>query len=135
MMPTRWNGNPSTLRSFLPSLKDVLEKPPKVNLIVSGTQEGRFVTVNLVETFPASNLVSFSDIEAPLRTESSSGWQKLLASSRRLKTLGFAYIPSFDPTGERLPPIENLILLRGMYWNYSAKDVERVWDFSLLQDL
>jgi hypothetical protein len=136
---TSLNGNHVPSEYFPASFKQVLEKTPNVNLILSylsyENHDPRMVS--RFQFIPASNVVSITDSKYSClhhTNQFASALQDFLVSAKRLRTLSFNWVLPFDPTRGRLPPIEHLVLPT-MKWCYSAHYVERLWDFSLLQEL
>jgi hypothetical protein len=116
-------------------LKQILEQSSGLNLVTPKFCYWSDLPriTEQVQSIPAANLVSFTVI-ASGRNGFSDALQDLLVSARRFETLAFMFILPFSPERGTLPPIKRLSL-PSMVWDYSPEDVERIWDFSLLQEL
>ena len=84
-----------------------------------------------VRSFPAASIVSFT-VSLLAQCGPVNNLQKFLAASTRLQTLTFESTARFLPGGGRLPSIKALAL---PYWYDTSESANRIWDFSLLEDL
>jgi len=132
---TYWKAKPFAY--FPEELQSALNSLPHVSLCINNyTYPGDFgpYTAGHTMSIPATNLVSLTAWSMG-NVAHVEPLQDLLVASQRLETLTLNYIPHpFCPTRGRLPPIRRLALQVAL-WSYTMDDVNKIWDFSQLEDL
>jgi len=132
---TYWKAKPFAY--FPEKLQSALNSLPHVSLCINNYKyPGDFgpYTAGHTMSIPATNLVSLTAWSMG-NVAHVEPLQDLLVASQRLETLTLKYIPHpFSPTRGRLPPIRRLAL-PGTLWLYTLNDINKIWDFSQLEDL